>query len=52
VDPLRSSMADPEQDHKNRELIEALRKTLETALTRLTPEIEPAIVYVIKEDAA
>jgi hypothetical protein len=43
-------MADSEQDQKNRELMEALRKALELPFQRLRPEIEPAVVYVIKED--
>ncbi len=42
-------MADSEQERKNRELMEALRKTLEVAAKRLTPEIEPAVIYVVKD---
>ncbi len=41
-------MTDPEQDRKNRELMEALRKTLEVMSERLTPEVEPAVVYAVK----
>jgi len=44
-------MPDPEQEAKNRELIEALRKTLEMVSRRLTPEIEPALIYTLREDA-
>ena len=44
-------MTDSEQDQKNRELMEALRKIFEPLARRLTPEIEPAVVYVIDDDS-
>ncbi len=43
-------MTDSEQEQKNRELIDALRKSVEPALKRLTPEVEPAVVYVLNDD--
>lgn len=42
-------MTDPEQDRKNRELIEALRRIMEVLSKRLTPEIEPAVIYIVKD---
>jgi len=41
-------MPDLEQDRKNRELIEALRKTLNAVADRLTPDVEPPVIYVVK----
>ena len=43
-------MPEPEQEQKNRELMEALRKMLDAAAQRLTPEVEPAVVYVLQEN--
>lgn len=39
-----------DQEQKNRELMEALRKSVEPALNRLTPDVEPAVVYVLNDD--
>ena len=44
-----NNMADSEQERKNRELIEALRKVMEVLSKRLTPDIEPAIIYIVKD---
>ena len=38
-------MTDPDQDSRNREIVEALRRTVEAPLKRLMPEVEPATVY-------
>ncbi len=43
-------MAESEQDRKNREIVEAVRQTLQDLTERLTPEVEPALVYVLTED--
>ena len=41
-------MPDREEDEKNRELIEALRNMVDVMAKRLTPDVEPALVYVVK----
>ena len=51
MDLPRNNMDGAEQEQKNRELVEALRKTIEKLSMRLTPEVEPALVYQLKEDA-
>ena len=42
-------MTEPEQEQKNRELIEALTNPLEVLSKRLTPEVEPALLYIVKD---
>lgn len=42
-------MTEPEQERKNREVIEALRRIMDVLSKRLTPEVEPAVVYIVKD---
>lgn len=49
MDRPRNNMTEPEQERKNREVIEALRRIMDVLSKRLTPEVEPAVVYIVKD---
>ena len=44
-------MTDQEQEQENKRLIDLLQGQMDKLSKRLTPEIEPAVVYIVKEEA-
>lgn len=51
ADLRRNNMIDPAQHQKDHELIDLLRETVNASFGRLTPEVEPAVIYVISDAA-